>query len=182
MNICIYGAASNSIDKIHIEAGEQLGRALAKQGCSLVFGGCANGMMGAVARGAAEYGAKIIGVAPSFFNVDGVLFEECTMHYTKTMRERKALIEELSDGFIACPGGIGTMDEFFEIVTLRSLNQHNKPIVLLNTGGFYNKLLEMLDEFDRAGIMRGNINTLVYVTDNPQDAASYFTKEMAKCE
>ena len=124
MKICVYGASSNSIDKKYIEAGERLGSLMAARGHTLVFGGGANGLMGAVARGEAEVRGEIIGVAPTFFNVDGILFPDCTdFVYTETMRERKQKMEELSDAFVMTPGGIGTIEEFFEILTLSHLTK-----------------------------------------------------------
>ncbi len=146
MNICVYGASSNVIDEKYIKAGEELGRLMAKEGHTLVFGGGAAGLMGAVARGAKEGGGKIIGVAPSFFNVDGILFDGCDEFiYTETMRERKAKMEKLSDAFLMTAGGIGTFEEFFEILTLRQLGRHSKPIAILNTDGYFDSLLALLD-------------------------------------
>ena len=119
MNICIYGASSNEIDNIYIKYTEHLGQVMGKRGHNLVFGGGAKGLMGAAARGVVKGGGNVIGIAPSFFNVDGVLFEECSEFiYTDTMRERKLAMEEKSDAFIATPGGIGTFDELFEIKTV----------------------------------------------------------------
>ena len=116
MNICVYGASSGEIDKSYILAGEELGRRMAARGHGLVFGGGARGLMGAVARGMQAGGGEICGVAPSFFHVDGILFPDCSrMIYTETMRERKQIMEDMSDAFIAAPGGIGTFEEFFEL-------------------------------------------------------------------
>jgi uncharacterized protein (TIGR00730 family) len=145
VKICVYGASSNAIDSAYLAAGEQLGRELAKRGHGLVFGGGADGMMGALARGVHACGGEIIGVAPSFFNVDGILFEHCTeMIYTKTMRERKQIMEDAADAFVMTAGGIGTFEEFFEILTLRQLGQHQKPIAVLNTKGYYDPMEAML--------------------------------------
>ena len=145
MNICVYGASSDAIDKRFIEAGEVLGEEMAKRGHTLVYGGGAQGMMGAVARGMTLGGGKIIGVAPSFFKVDGVLYDKCDeFFYPETMRERKKLMEELSDAFIMTPGGIGTYEEFFEILTLKQLDRHPKAIAILNTLGYYNIMEELL--------------------------------------
>ncbi len=145
MNICVYGAASDSIADVYKKAGEQLGEELARRGHGLVFGCGASGMMGASARGASRGGGHIIGVAPSFFNVDGVLYPECDEYvFTETMRERKQQLEDLSDCFIISPGGVGTFDEFFEILTLRQLNRHEKPIAILNTEGYYDHMLSMM--------------------------------------
>lgn len=139
MNICVYGASSNKIDKKYIEKIEELGEIIASRGHGLVFGGGASGAMGAVARGAFRKGAKsILGIAPSFFNVDGLLFENCTKFiYTDTMRERKKLLEDYADAFIITPGGIGTFDELFEILTLKQLGRHNKAIAFLDVDGYW---------------------------------------------
>ena len=109
MNICVYGASSNDIDRSYIEETEYLGREIAKRGHTLVYGAGANGLMGAVARGVYEENGTIIGVTPSFFNVDGILFENVSeLITTKTMRERKQIMEDKADAFIVTPGGIGT--------------------------------------------------------------------------
>lgn len=141
MRICIYGASSNQIPEEYITAGEILSKKLALRGHSLVFGGGAMGLMGAAARGFTEGGGDIVGVAPSFFKVDGVLYDKCTdFIYTDTMRERKKILEDNSDCFIVCPGGVGTLDEFFEILTLKQLGRHSKPIVMYNVCGFFDEL------------------------------------------
>ncbi|MGI5979034.1 MAG: TIGR00730 family Rossman fold protein [Oscillospiraceae bacterium] len=145
MNICIFGAASNSIDAAYLSAGHALGRELARRGHTLVFGGGAGGLMGAVASGATEAGGKSIGVVPSFLNVDGALYESCTeLIYTETMRDRKQTMEECSDAFVMTPGGVGTYEEFMEILTLRHLGRHKKPIAVLNTKGYFDDLNAML--------------------------------------
>lgn len=145
MNICVYGAASDEIADVFKKAGEALGEALAHRGHSLIFGGGASGMMGAVARGADRGGGRIVSIAPSFFDVDGILYPQCDEYiFTDTMRERKRKMEDLSGAFIISPGGIGTFDEFFEIFTLRQLGRHRKPIAVLNTEGYYDHLIAML--------------------------------------
>ncbi len=155
MNICVYGASSDLIDKEFILQGEALGEEMARHGHSLVFGGGARGLMGAVARGVSRGNGKITGVAPSFFNVDGVLFDKCTEFITtSTMRERKQTMEDLSDAFIMTPGGIGTFEEFFEILTLKQLAQHNKPIAILNTDGYYDDILNLMNNAAEKGFMR----------------------------
>ena len=147
MNICVYGAASDTIDKSYILAGEELGKKMAQRGHSLVYGAGATGMMGAVSRGVEEKGGTVTGVVPEFFTNEEVLNLDCTeLIRTKTMRERKQIMEERSDAFIVTPGGIGTFEEFLEILTLKQLNRHNKPIVLFNVNGFYDSVVLMLDE------------------------------------
>lgn len=154
MNICVYGASSNKIDQKYVTATEQLGRLMAERGHTLIYGGGSGGMMGAAARGMYGAGGTIIGVAPTFFIEQGVLYEHCTdFIYTETMRERKQIMEDRSDAFIMSPGGIGTFEEFFEILTLRQLRRHNKPIAVFNVGGYYDGLISFLDSAIEKGFM-----------------------------
>ena len=137
------------IDESYKKAGIELGRKIAEGGDGLVFGGGANGMMGAVAEGVYEKGEYILGVIPSFFREAGpeISFKNCTEYiYTETMRERKAKMEEKSDAFIIVPGGIGTFDEFFEILTLKQLGRHNKAIAIYNINGFYDEMAKSLEK------------------------------------
>lgn len=161
MKICVYGASSNNIHENFIKNTEELGFKLASRGHSLVFGGGTNGLMGAVARGTTRGGGDVIGVAPTFFNVDGVLYEACTkMIPTETMRERKQIMEDLSDAFIMTPGGIGTFEEFFEILTLKQLARHAKPIAVFNVDGFYDPLLAFLQHAIDQGFMSEKSNNM----------------------
>lgn len=174
MKICVYGAASNEIDSSYIEAGESLGSELAKREHSLVFGGGASGLMGAVARGVATNNGYIVGIAPEFFNVDGMLFPKCDeLIKTQTMRERKALMEEKSDAFIVTPGGIGTFEEFFEILTLRSLDRHKKPIAILNTNGYYDELLRFLKNGVEQNFLRGSNLELFFVSESEKEILDF---------
>lgn len=173
MNICIYGSASNDIDKSYIDTVEQLGKALAKRGHSLVFGGGANGLMGAAARGFHSEKAKITGVVPRFFNVDGILFEDGELIRTDTMRERKQKMDDLADAFIATPGGIGTFEEFFEIYTLKQLGQSKKPLVIFDINGYYKPLLAMLQNGINGNFMPQKSFNLFYYSDCIEDVISY---------
>lgn len=155
MNICVYGASSNVIAQAYIDAGEALGLAMAERGHKLVFGGGASGMMGAAARGMTQGNGEIIGVAPRFFDVDGVLYPDCTEFiFTDTMRERKSIMEEKADAFIMTPGGIGTFEEFYEILTLRQLGRHDKPIAILNVDDYYRPLIDMQEKAIAQKFMR----------------------------
>lgn len=170
MNICVFGASSEAIDPKYIEAGERLGRCMESKGHSLVFGGGATGLMGAVVRGITEKGGTSIGVAPTFFDKPGVLFEKCTeFYFTETMRERKELMDQKSEAFIMTPGGIGTMEEFFEIFTLRQLQRHDKPIGILNTGGYYDELIQMLIHTAEQGFMEMKCMDTLCVSDDPEE-------------
>ena len=174
MNICVYGASSKTIDAQFTDAGHALGVLIAQHGYGLVFGGGDNGMMGAVACGAHDGGGRIIGVAPSFFNVDGVLYPHCDeLIYTDTMRERKQKMEDLSGAFIVTPGGIGTFEEFFEILTLKQLNQTNKPLVILNTAGYYDSMFAMMRHTADTNFMSEMTFDLIKIVDTPEQAIEY---------
>ena len=179
MKICVYGAASSLIDKVFVEAGEELGRQMAERGHSLVFGGGRSGMMGAPARGLFEKGGHILGIAPKFFeeNNPEISFENCTEFIqTETMRERKKLLDELSDAFIVAPGGIGTFDEFFEILTLKQLGRHNKAIVILNINGYFNDMLNMMTHAIDKKFITTDCVELYKVADTIEEALDYIEK------
>ena len=176
MKICIYGGASSKIDKKFIDIGEELGIKIAVRGHSLVFGGGRNGMMGAVARGVQKGKGEIIGISPKFFEENNaeVSFLHCTKFiYTETMRERKQLLEENSDAFVVTPGGIGTLDEFFEILTLKQLGTHNKAIVILNINGYYDNLLSMIEESINKTFITNDCMDLFKVTNTADETLDY---------
>jgi len=174
MNICVYGASSSAIDGSYIAAAERLGTALAARGHGLIFGGGASGLMGAVARGVHSRGGPILGVAPSFFNVDGVLYPHCTEFlYTETMRERKQLMEDRADAFVMVPGGIGTLEEFFEILTLKQLGRHKKAIAVLNTNGYFDGMTALLDAAVREGFLAETCRTLYAGFAEPEPMLDY---------
>lgn len=174
MKICVYGAASDVIDNSFIKAGEELGRQMAKRGHSLVFGGGDDGMMGAVARGVHENGGYIVGIAPSFFNVDGVLFEHCNeMIRPATMRERKKLLDEMSQAFIVTPGGIGTYEEFYEILSSKQLGRHGKAIAILNVNGYYDKLFDMMRHTADQKFMKDAVFSLYKVFTDVKELLDY---------
>jgi len=170
MNVCIYGASSTQIDSDYISATEALGEALALAGHSLVYGAGGAGLMGAAARGMTRGGGHIVGVVPSFLRVDGILYEHCDeMVYTETMRQRKQIMDERSDAFIVTPGGIGTYEEFFEMYTLKQLGRHNKPIIIYNIGGYYDRLLEMLRFTVEERFMQPMSLSLLSVATTPEE-------------
>ena len=176
MRICLYGAASPTIDKEYIERVEALGREMALRGHSLVFGGGGNGLMGAAARGVKEKGGHILGVIPKFFDEEDVeeIFSACDeLIMPDTMRERKQLMEDNAEAFIIVPGGIGTFEEFFEILTLKQLCRHKKPIGIYNIRGYYNELVLAMETAMQKGFIRENCAELYYLTDDPAELLSY---------
>ena len=171
MNICIFGASSNRLDPVFFSESRRMGHLIAGAGHSLVFGGGADGLMGACARGALESGGKVIGIAPQLFNEPGFLLPDCTeLLFTESMAARKEKMLAISDAFLALPGGIGTMDEFFEAITLRQLGLLTGPLVLLNTCGFYTPLLAFLKSMADGGFMSENCLALLRVSETPEQA------------
>ena len=174
MNICVYGASSALLKNIYYEKTEELGRAMGKRGHGLVFGGGATGMMGAAARGVDSEDGYILGIAPRFFDKPGVLYENCSEFiFTETMRERKKLLEERSDATIVTPGGIGTYEEFFEIFTLKSLKRIDRPIVLYNIDGYYDKMKALLEYTAEEKFMDFSVLDLVVFLDEPAAVLDY---------
>lgn len=133
--------------------------------------------MGAVARGVSSKNGHIIGVTPSFFDVDGILYEgDMELIKTDTMRERKQIMEDSSDAFIMVPGGVGTYEEFFEILTLKQLGRHGKAIVIFNINGFFNELLNMMKETADQGFMSSATNEIYIVMNNATEILDYIEK------
>ena len=148
MKICVFGAASNNIDAVYTQTAYAFARHLADRGHSLVFGAGKDGMMGAAAKGFTDGKAEVVGVIPHFFDdfAVEVKYPACTqLIYTETMRERKAKMEELAEAFVITPGGIGTFEEFFEVLTLKQLGRHKKPIAIYNMNGYYDDLESILE-------------------------------------
>ena len=171
--VCVYCGSSPGNDVAYVEAGEQLGRALAASKLTLIFGGGTNGVMGAVARGTLENGGKVGAIIPKFLTnwettTDALkIFEDLTI--TDTMHERKHKMFERSDAFVALPGGLGTVEEIVEIMTWSQLGQHRKPMVLVNIKGFWNPLLAMLDYIRSVGFIHRDHLLRPIVVDRVED-------------
>ena len=144
--ICVFCGSSLGNRVEYREAAREMGQAIARRGWELVYGGSKLGLMGVTADAALEAGAKVIGVIPEMFVNNEVPHPNLTeLHVVRSMHERKAMMAELSDGFVALPGGLGTFEEYCEIVTWAQLGLHLKPCGLLNVNGFYDPLLALVD-------------------------------------
>ncbi len=173
-NICVFGASSNNIDKAFFEDAYEVGRLIAENGFGLVFGAGDSGLMGAAARGSFDNGGRVIGVIPEKLNKKGVYFEHCTERIeTPTMHERKARMEALSCGFIALAGGLGTFEELLEVMTLKQLGYIDPAIVLLNTEGYYDHLIEQFRLSIERGFTHGEYEKLWHVASSPEEAVRY---------
>ena len=176
MRICVYGAASPTIDIKYVESVEKMGKEIAKRGHSLVFGGGGNGLMGAAARGVKSENGHVLGVIPQFFETENVeaIFEFCDeLIKPETMRQRKQLMEDNADAFIIVPGGIGTFEEFFEILTLKQLCRHNKPIAIYNIFGYYDEIDYAMKQAVEKNFIKRNCKELYFITDNLNELFDY---------
>jgi len=148
MNICVYCSSSQSINTKYFKQASLLGKAISQNKHTLVYGGGKVGLMGKIATIVKQYNGKVIGVIPENLKERELAFQDADkLIITKNMRERKKVMEEQADCFIALPGGFGTLEELLEIITLKQLNLHNKPIVLLNVDNFYDNLIKQFDLF-----------------------------------
>jgi len=176
MKICIFGAASAHIDKIFTDAVEELGERLAKRGHSLVFGAGATGLMGAAARGFKRGGGYIHGVIPEFFREESVevIYADCDeITYTETMSERKKRMEDEAAAFIIAPGGIGTFEEYFEVLTLKQLGRHEKAIAIYNIDGYYDDLEKFMDNVFERKFMNFNCRAMYRYFSSADEIIDY---------
>lgn len=176
MRICVYGAASPTIDPEYMELVEQMGKEMVSRGHSLVFGGGGNGLMGAAARGVRSAGGHILGVIPKFFDEENIeaICDFCDeLIQPDTMRQRKQIMEDNADAFIVVPGGIGTFEEFFEILTLKQLCRHNKPIAIYNLKGYYDEINYAMEQAMKKNFIRDNCKELYFTTDNLSELFAY---------
>lgn len=167
--ISVFCGSSSGNEKIYIEQAFLLGHKMANSGYGIVYGGARVGMMGAVADGALEVGGEVIGVLPAFLQEKELEHKSLSKIYiVETMHERKAKMNELSDAVIALPGGYGTLEELFEMLTWSQLSLHKKPIGLLNINGYYDPLITMSDKMIDKGFLKKDYMDLLIV-DNDID-------------
>ncbi len=166
---CVYGGASNRIDDKYIDEIEKLGKIIVENGFSLVFGAGASGCMGAAARGVRNADGYVMGISPHFISSFEPIFDCDNTVMVDTMAERKTLMEKHADIFFIAPGGIGTMDEFFQILTLKYLDRLSAPIVILNINGFYDSLIALVDDLIANNAAIPEVRTYFDVVDSVDD-------------
>ncbi len=179
LKICMYGAASDSIERMYIRQAEQLGKEIAAGGHSLVYGGGASGLMGACARGMAAENGTVIGVIPEFMKEFENINEQCTqLIRTESMADRKEVMENLADAFVILPGGVGTMDEFFQILTMAYLRQKSAPIVIFNIKGYFDSILGFIDAGIEKGFIHERLRDTFIVKTTPKGVVAAINKAM----
>ena len=167
--VCVFGSSSEAIDRRYLDAAYSLGAAICRRGEGMIFGAGKDGIMGAAARGYISEGGVPTGVSPYFFRERNVLLEECNLVFTDSMRERKAYMEDNSDAFVICAGGIGTLEEFFEVLTLKQLGRHKKPIVIYNLLGCYDGLIELMENAIRGKFLSEDTRSLYSVVETEEE-------------
>lgn len=169
-NITVFCGSSFGTDEIFKEQAELLGKTLAKQNIGLVYGGANVGLMGAVADGALSENGTVIGVLPNFLRSKEIAHQGLTeLILVESMHERKTKMNDLCDGVIALPGGFGTLEELFEMLTWAQLGLHKKPIAILNINGFYDALIELLKVMVDKGLLKDVNAEMLLVSDNIDD-------------
>jgi len=164
--LCVYCGSSSKLDRKYYLAAEAVGRAMVAHGWGLVYGGGNVGMMGSVARAVSLAGGRVVGVIPDFMRERELAYDGAhEMISVDTMRERKRVMEERASAFLALPGGIGTLEELAEIMTLRYINRINKPVVLFNQEGFYDDLLNFFERMTRERFKSQGMKTVLSVAN-----------------
>ena len=182
--ICVFCGSSPGKDARYMDGAKQLGRAIAGNKCGLVYGGSNVGLMGAVADTVMEAGGEVVGIIPKSF-ADLVSHPGLTrLHVVDSMHERKTMMFELSDAFVALPGGFGTLEEILEVLTWAQLGFHGKPCGLINVGGYFDSLLMFLEHAIAEGFIKRAHLDMLLVSDNPVDLLmrmeSYRAPEVGK--
>lgn len=184
MHIGVYCASSNHVADRFIDEAEVLGRLIAERNDTLVYGGGQVGLMGVVARSVHEHGGTVIGAIPQALkDREGIAYGIADeLHVTETMQQRKAIIFTRADAFIVLPGGFGTLEELTEVLTLRQLGYHDKPIAVVNVGGFYDPLIELFEHFFDQRMAHERYRGLYRVVDSSAAALNYIheTRSRAK--
>ncbi|HEY8751949.1 MAG TPA: TIGR00730 family Rossman fold protein [Tepidisphaeraceae bacterium] len=179
--ITVYCSSSTHVDHIYTSMAAELGAAIAQQGWQLVYGGNRIGCMGALADAAREAGGKVIGITPQLLVDEGIADEHCDeLVVTAGMRERKALLEQRADAFVTLPGGLGTLEEVFEIIVGRMLGYHSKPIVLLNVAGYFDPLLAMIEHGIEQHFIRAEARDAYFVANDVAGTMQYLGRYETK--
>jgi uncharacterized protein (TIGR00730 family) len=178
LRVCVFCGSSVGSNEAYLREAKELGAAIAAAGWGLVYGGTSIGLMGATADAALAAGAEVIGVLPQALQDREIAHTGLTqLHLVGSMHERKALMASLADAFVALPGGYGTLDEFFEVVTWAQLRIHNKPCVLVNTAGYYDPLMRFLDHMIRQGFVKEQNRNLIGLARDAKHALELVAAE-----
>ncbi len=175
--ICVFSSSSDAVAPHYVELAESFGALLARRGMGLVYGGGRVGLMGALARAVHAHGGRVVGVIPDFLRAQEVAYEDADeLIVTRDLRERKAIMESRSDAFVALPGGFGTLEEILEILTLKQLATHAKPVVFLNTRGFFDPLLALFEQLYREQFTKAEYRDHYHVAAAAHEALDHIER------
>lgn len=173
-SVCVFSSSSSAINSIYSDTAEELGKRLGEEGMDLIFGGADVGLMGVIARTAKNHGSRVTGVIPGLLADKGIAYHAADeLIVSNDLRDRKGIIESRSDAFIALPGGFGTMEEIMEILTLKQLRLHNKPVVFINTNSYYDNLIAQFEKGFEENFAKKKYEELYYVSGSAGDAIDY---------
>lgn len=180
-NICVFCSSSSKIDEVYKKAAEELGKLIGKDRHTLIYGGSRLGLMGILSKSVQENGGKVIGIIPE--HLQKLAEGENEIIRAKNMHHRKEIMELKSDAFISLPGGIGTIDETFEILVGIHLKIHNKPISIINTNNYYDDLIKQLNKIDKEGFGKPDFDIqdfkkLFHIAQTPKEALDYVVKQI----
>lgn len=174
MKICIFSSSSNAIDSVYIDEAIKLSKMIGNKNHTLVNGGANVGLMETVLKEAKNAGAKTIGVIPEKLNGHKLASDHADeLIVSKDMMERKSIMRDLSDAFVALPGGFGTLEEILEVITLKQLDYHSKAIIFLNTNGFYDNLFKQFDRSFDENFAKPAYRDLYFIANTSEDAMKY---------
>ncbi len=173
--VCVFCGSNPGNTEAYADAAAQLGKTLAEKGLGVVYGGSSVGLMGRVADAALAAGGEVFGVIPEKLRAKEIYHTELTkLHVVESMHDRKALMAKMADAFIALPGGIGTFEEFFEVLTWNQLGYHQKPCGLLNVNGYYAQMANFLDNVVQEGFLMQEHRNMVLASDSPEELLEKF--------
>ena len=173
-SICVFCSSSEVLDKSFFEIAHEFGKLIAENGFNLVHGGGMIGLMGAISESVQKHGGKVTGVLPERLNLEGIASEtDDEIIITKDMADRKTEMRKRSEAFVALPGGFGTLEEILEVITLKQLRYHTKPIVFLNRNDFYKPLIEMFERFYENSFAKPEYRNLYFLANSPDEAMKY---------
>lgn len=173
-NICVFSSSSDAIDREFFSHALEVGMEIALRNGTLVFGGTNVGLMGAVAKATQKHGGRVVGVIPDFMRAKGIAYADADeLIVTRDMRERKATMESRSDAFLALPGGFGTLEEMIEIITLKQLKQHAKPVVFLDINNFYRPLQRLFEHMIEHHFAKEAMRQIYHFANDVPSAFSY---------
>lgn len=178
--ICVFCSSSDTVAPVYTAAAAELGRALAAGGHQLVYGGMDIGLMGVLAQAVRAGGGRVTGIVPEGFAADADVYHGADeIITTSDLRQRKAVMAQMAEAFVVLPGGFGTLDELAEVLSFSSLHLHARPIVIVNTDGFYDPLLDLFERFIRQGFARQRHRHNYHVVAEPAAAMSHLESRFA---